>query len=152
MPEIKYVSQEYVSYYPQVVDLVDPPRLAPIATLVNDTSVSHTGTNTVSVSFTPAVTGGVATSYKVTTYLVPNYKDTTYVGTGTTSPITVSGLGSDAIYRFKVQGINAGGTGPVSYASNSVGFGGHSGEDDEHDKTNEGEAPDGHTYYWDDKD
>lgn len=145
MPEIKYVSQEYVSYYPQTIDLVDPPQVAPVATLVNDASISHTGTNTVSVAFTPAVTGGAAVSYKVTTYAVPYYKDTSYIGTGTTSPITVSGLASDATYKFKVQGVNAAGTGPVSYASNPIGFGGHSGDADDNDK-------DGHSYYWDDKD
>lgn len=143
MAEIKYVSQEYVSYYPQTPDLVDPPLAAPVATLSTSTSVS--------VAFTPAATGGAATSFLVTAYLVPNLTPTTITGTGSSSPVIVSGLGPDAVYRFKVQGVNAGGIGPVSYPSNSVGFGTRVGEDDEHGRTNLGEGADGHHYFWDDR-
>ena len=137
MSEIKYVSQEYVSYYPQVIDLVDPPQAAPVATV--------NGSHSASISFTPAVTGGIAASYLVTTYLVPNYRATSFVGTGTSSPITVTGLGSDVTYRFKVQGINASGKGPLSYASNAIGFDSHSSDNDDNDK-------DGTPNFWDDKD
>jgi Fibronectin type III domain len=137
MPEIKYVSQEYVSYYPQIADIVDPPQAAPVATI--------SGSNSVSVAFTPAVTGGAATSYKVTTYLAPNYRATSFIGTGTSSPITVTGLNTDATYRFKVQGINASGGGPLSYASNAVGFGSNTGDHDDNDI-------DGVDHYWDERD
>jgi len=136
MSEIKYASQEFLSHYPQNPDLVDPPFATPVATA--------SGSSSASVSFTPAVTGGIATSYKVTAYLVPNYIPTSIVATGAGSPITVTGLGPNATYRFKVQGVNASGVGPVSYASNPVGFGARSGDNDNNDK-------DGHVYYWDDK-
>lgn len=138
-------STEYVSDHRVTVpDIVDPPQIYPVATRVGTTY-------NVSVSFTPAVTGGTAASYIVTAYQVPGYTPTTYTATGTSSPIVVSNLPGSSIYRFKVQGVNASGTGPVSYPSNSVGFDDKTPYDDSGDKTNLGEGHDGHHYYWGDR-
>lgn len=141
MPEIKYVSQEYVSAAPAIVDIVDPPKAAPVATRVGTTY-------NVSVAFTPAATGGTASSYLVTAYELPLMTPTTYTGTGTSSPITVSNVPTSKVFRFKVQGINSTGVGPVSYPSNSIGFDDKLVEDDDHTKNNLGEGKDSHNYYW----
>lgn len=145
MSELKYVTKEYVSYKPQIADIVDPPKAAPVATRIGTTQSA-------SVSFTPAVTGGTATSFLVTAYELPLLLPTTLTGTGASSPITVAGLGASKVYRFKVQGVNASGRGPVSYPSNSLGFDVNLHEDDDHDRTNCGERRDGHHYYWGDRD
>lgn len=69
-----------------------------------------TGT-TVSVAFT-AQTG--ATSYTVLS------SPGSFTGSGTSSPITVSGLTAGTAYTFQVRAINSVGAGPYSAASNSV--------------------------------
>jgi hypothetical protein len=69
-----------------------------------------TGT-TASVAFT-TVTG--ATSYGVLS------SPGSFTATGTSSPLTVSGLTSGTAYTFQVRGINSTSTGPYSAASNSV--------------------------------
>lgn len=132
MAEIRYVSLEKVGYSPTIVDIVDPPRVSPVATRVGTTQ-------NVSVAFTPAVTGGAATSFLVTTYTLPNAISTSYTGTGSSSPIVVTGLPSEAVYAFRVQGVNASGRGPFSLESNSIGFGSVQHEDDAHDHTNLGD-------------
>lgn len=69
----------------------------------------------VSVAFTaPTDVGGGA----VTSYLVVSSDGQT--GTGSSSPITVSGLITGTAYTFVVYAINDFGTGPASAASNSV--------------------------------
>lgn len=60
--------------------------------------------------------GNTITGYTVTS--TPG----SYTGTGTSSPITVSGLNSNCSYTFKVKAQNANGFGPCSSASNSVSF------------------------------
>lgn len=69
-----------------------------------------------SIAFTaPANDGGSAlTGYTVTS--IPGG----FTGTGTTSPITVTGLTNGIAYTFTVAATNAIGTGPASAASNSV--------------------------------
>jgi hypothetical protein len=68
-----------------------------------------------SVTFTAATTGGTPASYTVTS--TPG----SITGTGSSSPITVSGLTAGTAYTFKVKAANAAGTfGPESSASNSV--------------------------------
>ena len=57
------------------------------------------------VAFTNATTGGIPTSYTVTS--VPGG----FTGTGSSSPINVTGLTSGTVYAFKVKGINSTGTG-----------------------------------------
>lgn len=70
----------------------------------------------VSVSFTAPTTnnGSAVTSYIVTS------SPGGFTGTGSTSPITVSGLAATTSYTFSVQAVNIVGTGPASAASNSV--------------------------------
>lgn len=67
--------------------------------------------STASVAFT-TVTG--ATSYGVLS------SPGSFTATGTSSPLTVSGLTSGTAYTFQVRGVNSTSTGPYSAASNSV--------------------------------
>ena len=69
-----------------------------------------------SVTFTaPASNGGsVITGYTVTS------NPGSFTGTGTSSPITVTGITNGTVYTFTVIATNAVGTSPASSASNSV--------------------------------
>jgi hypothetical protein len=69
-----------------------------------------------SVSFTaPASTGGASiTDYTVTS------NPGGFTGTGTSSPIIVTGLANGIAYTFTVTATNLAGTGPASAASNSI--------------------------------
>ena len=66
------------------------------------------------VSFTANASGAAATSYTVTA------SPGGYTATGSSSPISVTGLQSATAYTFTVTGTNAVGTGPASAASNSI--------------------------------
>lgn len=75
------------------------------------------GNATASVTFTaPANLGipAIITGYTVTS------SPGGITGTGTSSPITVSGLSNGTAYTFTVTATNATGTGPASAASNSI--------------------------------
>jgi hypothetical protein len=74
------------------------------------------GAGSASVTFTAPsnVGGGAITSYTVIS------SPGGIVGTGATSPVTVSGLTNGTAYTFTVVATNAYGSGPASAASNSV--------------------------------
>ena len=72
------------------------------------------GNASASVAFTPAGSGPAATSYTATS--TPGG----LTGSGTASPITVSGLTNGTAYTFKVKATNSAGSSPESGASNSV--------------------------------
>ncbi|MDB4277902.1 fibronectin type III domain-containing protein, partial [Gammaproteobacteria bacterium] len=74
------------------------------------------GNATASVTFTAPsnIGGGAITGYTVIS------SPSGITGTGTSSPITVSGLTNGTAYTFTVVATNAYGTGPASAASNSV--------------------------------
>ena len=72
------------------------------------------GAGSASVAFTPATVGGPAFSY--TALSNPG----SITGTGTTSPITVSGLTGGTSYTFTVRGTNPSGNSEYTSASNSV--------------------------------
>ena len=80
------------------------------------------GQGQASVSFTaPASNGGSAiTGYTVTATDSTTPANGNETGTGTTSPISVTGLHNGDSYTFKVTATNAIGTGPASSASNAV--------------------------------
>jgi hypothetical protein len=74
------------------------------------------GAGSASVTFTaPSNVGGSA----ITSYTVISSPGS-IIGTGASSPITVSGLTNGTAYTFTVVATNAYGTGPASAASNSV--------------------------------
>ena len=66
------------------------------------------------VTFTPSATGAAATSYTVTS------SPGGYTATGTSSPLTVTGLQSANSYTFSVIATNAVGNSNASAASNSI--------------------------------
>lgn len=67
-----------------------------------------------SVTFTPATTGGSPASYTVTS--TPG----SLTASGSSSPLTVTGLTANTAYTFKAKAINSTGTGQESSASNSA--------------------------------
>lgn len=79
-------------------------------------TATNTGPDSATVAFTaPADTGGTAiTSYTVTS------SPGGVTATGTTSPITITGLSVATNYTFTVTATNPVGTGPSSASSNSI--------------------------------
>jgi trimeric autotransporter adhesin len=91
------------------------PRTIPDAPTIGTASVAGVS-GTANIPFTaPGSNGGSAiTSYTVTS------NPTGVTGTGTSSPISVSGLSNGTAYTFTITATNAAGTGAASTASNSV--------------------------------
>jgi aryl-phospho-beta-D-glucosidase BglC (GH1 family) len=90
-----------------------PPGVGPPGQVTN--AVATAGNASAQVSFSAGSNGGSAiTSFTATSS--PGGK----TGTGTTSPINVSGLSNGTAYTFTVYATNALGNGPASAASNSV--------------------------------
>jgi hypothetical protein len=107
MPTSSYQSG---NYYVDVMFQPTPPAQV--------TGVSATaGIGSATVSWT-AVSG--ATSYVVTPYIGSTAQTATNVSGGSTTSTTINGLTAGTAYTFKVQAVNANGTGPASAASNSV--------------------------------
>ena len=87
---------------------VGPPAAPTVGT------AAATSATTATVAFTaPADTGGGISSYTATS-------NTGISASGTTSPITVTGLAAGGTYTFTVTATNGMGTGPASAASNSI--------------------------------
>jgi hypothetical protein len=72
------------------------------------------GAESATVEYTAATKGGPATTF--TALSNPG----SFTGTGSSSPITVSGLTAGTAYTFTVRGSNATGSGEYSSASNSI--------------------------------
>lgn len=88
--------------------ILDIPNAPTIGTASDNGAVGAT------VEFTAATNGGPALSYTV----ISNPGSIT--STGSTSPITVSGLSANTTYTFTVAAVNPTGTSTYSSASNSV--------------------------------
>ena len=94
-----------------------PLKVPNAPTIGTATSSSPTS---VSVTFTAPsnVGGGAITSYVATARKTSD--GTTVSGTGSSSPVTISGLTTNSAYTVTVAAVNAFGAGPSSAASNSV--------------------------------
>lgn len=87
---------------------------APAAPTIGTATITF-GQQSASVTFTPPTdTGGLP----ITNYIVTSSPGG-FTGSGTSSPVTVSGLTGDTTYTFTVQAVNAAGTSPASASSNS---------------------------------
>jgi hypothetical protein len=97
---------------PKVGKVIDIPANAPTIGTATDSAAG----GTVSVPFTAGstATGGPVFSYRAVS------SPGSITGTGTSSPITVSGLTNDTAYTFTVASVNATGNSPFSAASNSA--------------------------------
>jgi alpha-tubulin suppressor-like RCC1 family protein len=83
-------------------------------------TATATGPTSASVTFTApsSVGGGAITSYIATAKKTSD--GTTVSGTGSSSPVTISGLTTNEAYTVTVAAVNAYGSGPSSAASNSI--------------------------------
>jgi hypothetical protein len=88
----------------KVVDIPDAPTIG----------TATAGAESATVEYTAATKGGPATTF--TALSNPG----SFTGTGSSSPITVSGLTAGTAYTFTVRGNNATGSGEYSSASGSV--------------------------------
>jgi hypothetical protein len=97
---------------PPAVVVATPRTLPDAPTGVAGTGGEHSAT----VTFTPPAFDGGA---PITSYVV-RASPGSRTATGTTSPITVTGLQNDADYTFTVSAVNDAGEGPVSAPSDPV--------------------------------
>lgn len=77
---------------------------------------ASSGDGEATVTFTPPGSNGGSS---ITSYLVTSSPGSV-TGSGSSSPVTVTGLTNGTAYTFTVKAINGVGTGPASAASNSV--------------------------------
>lgn len=77
-------------------------------------------TTTASVTFTAAATGGAATSFQVSAFVDGTITSPLLSGTGSASPISVTGLTTGTAYTFKAKAINTSGSSAYSASSNSI--------------------------------
>jgi hypothetical protein len=90
------------------------PSFATIGTAVDvGTNVTY-GSGSVDVAFTPSASGGLATTFIATA------SPGGVIGTGSSSPVRVSGLTQGTAYTFTVVASNAYGNSAASSSSNSV--------------------------------
>jgi outer membrane protein OmpA-like peptidoglycan-associated protein len=81
-------------------------------------AVTSTGANSAIVSFVPAAGTSAGTTYTVTAFA--NGVATQITASGSSSPITISGLASGTAYTFKVTATNSAGTSSASAASVTI--------------------------------
>jgi hypothetical protein len=108
---VLYFSVDGPNFIATDINYYDPNQLPGAPTIGTATG----GNTQATVSFTaPASDGG----FPITSYTATSSDGNT--GTGTASPITVTGLTNGRAYTFTVTATNIAGTGPASAASNSV--------------------------------
>lgn len=93
--------------------IVDVPDVPAIDTPTNTTTTAH-------VAFIPAATGGAAVSYTANAYIGGVLTSPLKSGTGTTSPVDITGLTVSTTYTFKVLATNTKGSSPLSGASSTL--------------------------------
>jgi hypothetical protein len=81
-------------------------------------AVTSTGANSAIVSFVPAAGTSAGTTYRVTAFA--NGVATQITASGSSSPITISGLTPGTAYTFKVTATNSAGTSSASAASVTI--------------------------------
>jgi hypothetical protein len=91
-----------------------PPGIPTIGTATYSATNKAYNNASASIAFTPGEGGGLPNSYRATS--TPGG----FTGTGSSSPITVSGLQSATAYTFSVTGTNNFGTSAGSINSNSI--------------------------------
>ena len=91
-----------------------PPGIPDIGTATYSATNKAYNNASASVAFTPGSGGGLSSSYRATS------SPGGFSGTGSSSPITVSGLQSGVAYTFSVTGTNNFGTSASSISSNSI--------------------------------
>jgi Domain of unknown function (DUF4082)/Fibronectin type III domain len=100
---------------------VDVLYAIPLPGQVTNVSAAENGATSARVSWSTPSSGGPVASYKVTPYVGTTAQTPKIVsGSPPATSVTVTGLTTGTTYTFKVEAVNANGSGPASAASNAV--------------------------------
>jgi hypothetical protein len=113
MTNYKYLRGASISDpFNKIADVPDAPTIGTV-TDVGTSQAYNNGSAT--VAFTgPAATGGATASY------IAKSNPGSFTATGTSSPITITGLQSSTAYTYQVAGVNSSGTGSYGTSSSAV--------------------------------
>lgn len=108
---VSKASLSKVQYTTPIPDLPDAPTIDSVTNIGTNRAFNNAAAN---VAFTAVPTGGTPATYNVTS------SPGGYTGSGTSSPVTVTGLQSNTSYTFSTSATNATGTGASGPQSSSV--------------------------------